>query len=372
MARGKGILMLGTSPQTMGGIAAVINVYRDAGLFERWPIEHVVTFRDGSALHKAAAASAALLVFIMRLVFSRPRLIHLHVSSRASFWRKSLFMSLARLARVPYLLHLHGSEFQVFFEKECGTLAQRAVRSQFHGAARVLVLSRSWAEWVKRACPRAAVTVLYNPVAFDAGAEPATVREGASVLFLGRLGRRKGSYDLVHAAALIAGEHPGLRLLMAGDGEADEVRALAARLGIESVVHLLGWIGPQQKAQLLATSAVFALPSYHEGLPMGVLEAMSAGMAIVSTPVGGIPEAIDDGVEGLLVSPGDVDALAVALRRLLASAALRRQLGHGARARVARQFATQAVLPELEAIYAQHVHRHRLNQSNERSPGQSR
>jgi len=350
-----GILMLATSMQTMGGISSVLVVYRDDGLFERWPLEHVVTHRDGGAVTKALTAGKAFVRVLTRLIFARPALIHLHVSSRASFWRKSVFMAMARAFGVPYLLHLHGSEFQVFYERECGPTAKSLVRSFFAHASHVIVLSSHWAEWVQGMCPSARIETVFNPVILPPREPEFAAREPQTLLFLGRLGERKGTYVLLQAVQSIAAEFPKLRVLLGGDGEVDKVRATAAELGIAGCVETLGWVGADQRRRLLSEASIYVLPSFHEGLPMSILEAMAAGMPIVSTVVGGIPEAVDDGVEGLIVAPGDPVALAAALRRLLGDAAERERMGHAARERVRREFATSAVLPRIEALYAERV-----------------
>lgn len=345
------ILMLGTSLDTMGGISAVLTVYRDDGLFVRWPIEHVVTHRDGGVVKKIQTAIGALFRVMRCLIQTKPDLMHLHVSSRASFWRKALFMTLAISFRVPYLLHLHGSEFQIFYDRECGERRRAVVRYFFRRAARVVVLSRQWGVWVRGMCPDAKVETIYNPVILPSHRTPFADREPASLLFLGRLGERKGTYDLLHAIQRLQPRFPGLKLLLGGDGEIERVRAMATELGIARSVELLGWVDAERKRELFSRSAVYVLPSYNEGLPMSVLEAMAAGMPIASTPVGGIPEAVSDGVEGLIAPAGDVDALAKNLGRLLADGQLRERMGAAARSRVERDFSSTGILPRVESIY---------------------
>lgn len=349
------ILMLGTSLDTMGGIAAVLTVYRDDGLFVRWPIEHVVTHRDGGAAEKFRTAVTALFRVMRRLVGAKPKLMHLHVSSRASFWRKSLFMGLAIAFRVPYLLHLHGSEFQIFYGRECGTLRRAVVRYFFRRAAWVIVLSEQWGNWVRGMCPDARIRTVYNPVILPARPTPFRERDPLTLLFLGRLGERKGTYDLLHAIQRLQHRFSEVKLLLGGDGDIEKVRALAAALGISRNVELLGWVGSERKRELLARCAVYVLPSYNEGLPMSVLEAMAAGLPIVSTTVGGIPEAVRDGVEGFIAAAGDLDALTANLRKLLDAEQLRERMGDAARARVEREFSSTGVLPRIETIYRSYL-----------------
>ncbi|MEL7227669.1 MAG: glycosyltransferase family 4 protein, partial [Cyanobacteria bacterium J06576_12] len=111
-------------------------------------------------------------------------------------------------------------------------------------------------------------------------------------------------------------------------------RALSAELGVAERVKFLGWINPAERNQLLQRANAFVLPSYNEGLPMAMLEAMAWALPTISTPVGGIPEFLDDGETGYLVEPGDVEKLAYSMERLIGDEGLRLRLGEQARVRV--------------------------------------
>jgi len=351
MRKEKKILMLGTDLATKGGIASVVQVYRDGGMFARYPITYLATHCDGGALAKLRKMCQAYLQFLPQLLGGRIALLHIHVASRASFWRKSVFFWLARLFRVPTILHLHGAEFAVFYGQESGPLRRWLIRAVFNQSSRIVVLSQSWKAWVQSLGTRAPVTAIYNPVILPAQTASWSARDPGRVLFLGRLGERKGSYDLLEALARLAPLHAGLRAALGGDGEVEQTAARAAELGIADRVQLLGWVRAEQKEAQLEQAGIYALPSYNEGLPMSVLEAMAAGMPVLATPVGGIPEAVTDGVEGLLVPPGDVAALAQGLGRLLADPALAQRMGTAARHKVEACFSSAAVLPQVERLY---------------------
>jgi glycosyltransferase involved in cell wall biosynthesis len=346
----KSIVMLGTAMETMGGIAAVVRVYQEAGLLQRFGVRYIATHCDGSRWRKLAVMLRAHALFAGLLLRGRVGLVHMHLASRASFWRKSGFFLLARLCRVPAILHLHGGGFARFYGEECGPLRQRFVRYVFRHSARVVVLSEGWRQWVQSMCGHPHVLCLYNPVLLP----PASAWEARSrgaVLSLGRLGRQKGSFDLLQAAARLAPRLGELELRLGGDGELEAVRAQAARMGIAGQVQVLGWVSGEGKRRQLALARLFALPSYFEGLPMSVLEAMAAGLPVLATAVGGIPEAVADGVEGFLVEPGDIDALAARLAQLLQDDALARRMGEAARRKVESTFCSDAVLPRVERLY---------------------
>jgi glycosyltransferase involved in cell wall biosynthesis len=349
-------LMVGTDVSTQGGISAVVRGYRGAGLFERFDSVYVATHRDGGAATKARTALAAWARTLVLLVRLPAPLVHIHLSSRASFWRKSVVCLMAMAAGRPYVLHMHGSEFMKFYDTECGPLRRRFVRFVFGRAASLLALSEQWRNDLLRISPSSSVEVLPNAVELPATGlrgtpDARTPKDAARLLFLGRLGERKGTFDLVRAFARIGGRYPRAVLTCAGDGAVEEVGALARELGLGERVMCPGWLSVEQARGALAGAQIFVLPSYAEGVPMALLEAMARGLAIVTTPVGGIPAVIESERDGLLVPPGDIEALADALSRLLADEELRARLGRAARERIAREFSLDASIERLAALY---------------------
>jgi glycosyltransferase involved in cell wall biosynthesis len=346
----KQIVMLGTRFDTMGGISSVVNVYREYGLFDRFPISYLATHRDGNAWQKVAILLQSYAIYFWWLLRGQVALVHAHTSSRASFWRKCLFLWPAILLGLPVILHLHGSEFAIFHDKECGPIRKALIRALFNRCTRVIVLSAAWREWVQGMCTNSQVIAIYNPVILTKPT-PWQDRIPGTILSLGRLGRRKGSYDLVSALAAFIKVPNETQLILGGDGELDQVMRHATQLGVGDSVRLLGWVKGSDKQHALDTAMIYILPSYNEGLPMSVLEAMARGLPIVSTPIGGIPEAITDGEEGFLVEPGDIGAITNSLRILLNDAALAQQMGNKARKKVETTFSAQAIVPKLEHVY---------------------
>ncbi|MBN8507445.1 MAG: glycosyltransferase family 4 protein [Burkholderiales bacterium] len=345
------VVMLCTAAR--GGMRAVVEGYRDDGVFAQHRVRWIVTHDEGSLPRRLRLAASAWLALLALLLRRRVALVHSHMAMRGSFWRKSLFNATARAFGVPVLAHLHGSEFRQFHAALSPRL-QRRVAKEFEACAGVLVLSEAWAAFVRGVAPRATVTVLPNYVRLpalpaDAGAAP---DGGVTGLFLGVIGKRKGVYDLLPALAQALRQVPGLRLLIGGNGEVERARARSAELGIDRRVEFLGWVSGGRKAELLSSAQFYVLPSHNEGLPMSLLEAMAHGLPVISTRVGGIPELVRDGIDGLLVEPGDVRALTDALVRVGSDDAWRAAAGRSGRERVAEAFSDQVVLPRLASAYA--------------------
>ncbi|HUO44257.1 MAG TPA: glycosyltransferase [Burkholderiales bacterium] len=343
------LVMLGTAFDTKGGVSSVVNVYRQHGLFERWPIIYLPTHCDGSKMLKFARAARTLARYVLLLISGRVAVVHIHTSSGVSFWRKSAFILLAFLAGRRTIIHLHGGEFADFYAK-LHPPGRRFIRFVFDRADCVIVLSSQWETWMSGISRNRHIVRLFNPVVVPPS-RGNSEHDPTHLLFLGRMSRDKGIYDLLEVIAELHPAHPRLHLSCAGDGEAQQVIARARELGIESAVEILGWVTGEAKRGLLASTGILVLPSYFEGLPMSVLEAMAAGIPAVTTPVGGIPDAVEDGVNGYLVNPGDRSALRKALAILLGDGLLRERMGSAARAKIAASFSSDVVVPRLEEIY---------------------
>lgn len=350
--RQRRVLMVGTDPAGRGGIAAVVKVLADAGLFERARVRYVASHGAGGAPAKLWRLAAAA-VTLLRLCWRRPApIVHVHAASRASFYRKSLLLLLARACGCPTVLHLHGGAFEQFAVHESSACQQWWIRYTLTHSSRVLALSAHWRDFLARYVPQARVAVLANAVVLpDLTAAPPA--QPGTILFLGRIEAAKGVFDLLDALALLAPARPALRLLVGGEGDSAALLAHAAAQGLAQRVQLLGWLDPGARAAALARAQCFCLPSHDEGLPMAMLEAMAAGKAVVATAVGGIPDVIDSGANGLLVPPRAPAALAAALARLLDDAPACQAMGAAARRTVAARFGAGQMVAALASLYQQ-------------------
>ena len=343
------IAMLGAAPETHGAIAATVAAYRAHDLFKRWPITYIATRGGDTLAHHIATAGKAAREFAALLAEHRRVAVHVHVSPGAGFWREAAFMGAAFAARCPVALQLHGTGYDA------------ASRWFLERAAIVCVPCEAMRAWVRRVARNAAVALLPPPVAL---AVPEVAEKANVVLFLGRLDEAKGIYDLLDAIAAVRSKVPDVRLVCAGDGDRVGVARYAERLEIAEAVKFIGRVGPSGKRALLEHAAVFALPSYDEALPISLLEAMSAGIPVVATKVGGIPEVVVDGASGLLVAPGDQANLQRSLARLLCDRSLAKRIGAAARETARVRAAPERALAALEDVYDALG----VNSSEERAP----
>jgi glycosyltransferase involved in cell wall biosynthesis len=347
----RSVLMVGTDLGGMGGVRSVVRGYLDGGLFQRYPCVYVASHRAGSTWVKITTALQAWLRVAVLLRRLDAPLVHVQTASRGSFWRKFVVCLLARAAGRPYIVHLHGGGFARFYQDESGSLGRRLIRSTLAHAALVIALSEEWRQQLLRICPTARIEVLHNAVVIPDIHGPRPQELEPTLLFLGHLLRDKGVYDLVRAFALIAPKFPRARLVLGGVGDIEAVRQLAAQLEIPRRVSCPGWLDAERKTAAFAGSLVFLLPSYAEGMPMALLEAMSWGLPVIATPVGGIPQVVEHEVSGLLIAPGDIEDCAAQIERLLTDPSLRERLGSAARERIATDFSLGDALDRLSAIY---------------------
>ena len=166
---------------------------------------------------------------------------------------------------------------------------------------------------------------------------------------MGRLEKRKGIYDIIEAAKYI--KNPDVIINLYGDGNPEEFQKLVMDNNLQEKVQIKGWISGDKKNEIFQASDVLILPSYSEGLPMSILEAMAVGLPIISTPVGGIPEAVEDGVNGFLIQPGDYKALAEKIDILANDKQLREQMGQNGYKIAKEKFDVDVVIKQLKEIY---------------------
>lgn len=344
------VVMLGPALSDQGGMASVVHVYLDAWDASRYDLRYIGTYNSNAAQWtKYLMALKALLRFAYLLLFWRPDIVHIHFSAGFSFYRKSLFALLCRFSRARLLLHSHAPNFDVFFEKR-SRRNQRFILSILRRADCLLVVSDQWRTRFEAYGLQVPIVTIYNPVARPAQLAR-TRRDKPLVLMLGRLGKRKGTYDILKAIPLVEASGVTADYWLGGDGEVEQVQQIVSANEWGQHVRLLGWVRDQAKHDALSQADLLLLPSYHEGLPVAVLEAMAYGLPVISTPVGGIPEAVDDGETGFLVPPGDVAALAEKIRLLLTDPELRARMSRMAQQRMMEKFEVTAIMQQLYALY---------------------
>ena len=259
----------------------------------------------------------------------------------------NLTLITAELAGLPFSLTLHGPT--VFFEPYRWALREKVARAAFvacisHYCRSQAMLFSDEADWPRLRIVHCGI----QPALYQAGGEAGG--EG-HVVFVGRLDPVKGVTLLLEAFAAVKARHPQARLTVAGDGPArSRLEARARDLGLE--VAFPGYLDEAQVADLLASAAMLVLPSFAEGLPVVLMEALASRIPVIATQVAGVSELVVDGVSGLIVPPGDVAGLARAMDRLLGDPDLRARMGEAGRARVEAEHDIQTEAAWLAELFA--------------------
>ncbi len=288
---------------------------------------------SGSALGSLAVLVQALGRLLQGRLRGEVAGVHVNMAERLSLFRKSVLVLWCRLLGLPVLLHLHAAQLHHFYAGLPAPL-QWLTRWIFSLPQAAVVLGQASHSFVTQTLcvPPARVSVLMNGVPEPTPPRRAPPGDGVRrILFVGNLSERKGVSDLLAALLMPGFDRQRTEVCFAGGGDLAAYRARVHSLGLDGWVHLAGWAEQSQVAELMARADVLVLPSYDEGLPLVILEALARGLAVVCTPVGEIPSVLHHGVHALFVQPGDVRGLAQTLQQVLGDAALRQRLGANGR-----------------------------------------
>jgi len=327
------VLMTGPRADALGGIAACARLL--ARHMAEDPRVASVKYVDlaprlrSDRIGKIRSATRGYIGFVIALS-KRPHVAHVHTSRGGDFWRNLPLVWMARICRTPVVLHIHPADAFAGFLGH-GPRPIRRLKLATVALARVLIVpSEIGRSALQSAGVSSHVVTIPNPIELsDYHAVPLPERR-PHLVYLGWLVPQKGIEDLLAVLPELSRRLPPLRVWMYGPYGAGAVREAAVTLGIAHIVHVGDWVQGAEKFDLLGRARVLALPSYSEGLPVVLLEAMASGTPCVATRVGGIPEVVEDTRTGYLVDPGDRAALVDRIERLFADDAAWEKLSEAA------------------------------------------
>jgi glycosyltransferase involved in cell wall biosynthesis len=362
MAKTINIASVGPSLCVKGGISRVIELI-SAHLPAHICLRLIATFNrytgdKGANRSERGSRVVQVMIYlvavvqILGLALGRRTVFHVHFAGRGSLLRKGMICVMLRCLRCQYAVHSHAADTNLF-SHWMPRPGRQLLLWGIGGAGRVIVLTQFWHDYYSSLLhlPPNRLLLLPNPADLPKSIPDRSRRKQLRVLFLGRIGVRKGAFDLIRAFAGLPREPRSFcHLTMAGDGDTEEVRALARELGCLDRVSIPGWVGKAEVERLLVESDVLVLPSYAEGMAMALVEAMSWGLSVVTTSVGGAAEFLEQGANCLLVTPGDVCGITAAISALARDSAFRLQLGHAARETISR-FSIDSYVCTLTGVY---------------------
>lgn len=280
-----------------GGVAQVMYTYSQ----EVYPMfQCVVNSANGGAFKKLWQAIHGLIKMAWKLALNKNlRIVHIHTASYNSFKRSSWFVRLAKAMGRKVVLHIHGGGFREYYNTN-----PRWILKILKKADCVLALTDSWRKFYSDDLQLPNVVTVPNIVSNPQIKE--VEHDGRlHLLFLGFIVEQKGIFDLIEVIKEHKAEWDGkLMLHVGGSHEVERLQSFIKDNGLENLIQYEGWVSGDKKIMLLNLMDAYILPSYIEGLPISILEALSYGKPVITTPVGGIPEVVDED-NGYLLTPGD-------------------------------------------------------------------
>ncbi len=351
------------------------NILACRDLLPGWELIHLDTQKPGGLAGKGALNLLNLwftlrnwLLLLRILLLKKPQLVHMPLAQNPlGFARDAAFLLSAKTLGFRVLLHAYGGDFQAFTRTQPQSM-RAAIRHILCRADRVAVVSENLASQFDGIFPPSRIIPIPNCISVTGRPASRPQNHSQTVLFLGKISVAKGAVDFVRAAALLLsrGSREQLRFRMVGDfleiernvtflkhpnGAREQIQRLLELPWCEQAISVIGPVENDAKWAEYASADIFVAPSYSEGTPLTVLEAMAAGLPIVASRVGGLPEILGPRQLTFLVAPGDVTALADRIHQLASDSNLRAELGEENREIVESNFGLPALARHLQLAY---------------------
>ncbi len=341
------VLMVGPDRSVHGGISALVNSYYECGLDKKVDLKYIGTMKEGSKLKKLVVAALAYLRFAFCI--QKYDIVHVNFSSDNSFRRKSLFIKYAHRHGKKIVIHQHGGDFKTFYGKELDDNGRKYVQEIFAMADAVLVLTSSWKDFFGEITDSDRITVLPNGVSTKSTKVYGIGRDIHKIIFLGRICKDKGIDELIEAVDAIHKENPEVTLYLGGIYEEREYEEKIR--GKSDFIKHLGWITGEEKDKYLSECGILVLPSYYEGFPVSILDGMVKGLVVIASAVGGIPDIITDGIDGLLIEPHSSQQLKEKIELVLNNKELAEKISASGCKKVNEKYSLEMITDQLVDIY---------------------
>lgn len=345
MISSKNILTVGPEYKNpKGGIAQVLYSYNK---FVYNDFNHV---RSGGGIHSYSKlyyfAKGLVLFSIKLLLGSSIKVVHIHTASNSDFKRNSFYARIARLFKKKVILHVHGGGFKDYYSKN-----KSFVKYQLDKADAIVALSEYWKQFFAEDLKCKNVFVVHNIIPTP-NCQPQKGKSIFNLLYLGHIYEKKGIFDLVDVIKKNREEYKGKLMLHIGGGlyEVDRLLNILKEDKLDDVIKFEGWVTGERKSELLNIADAYILPSYAEGVPISILEAMSYHLPIIATNVGGIPSVVGD-KNGILIEPGDKEQLKEAIDHFINYESQRHKMGEASYL-MSLEYQPQNVIKELKLLYS--------------------
>lgn len=331
-----------------GGIGAVLDVYSK----NIQPFKFVPTYVTKSFLRQITTYVSAIFSLIWWCITDREiKILHIHHASRGSFVRKSLMVLIGKLFGKKVILHIHGGGFHQYYKRS--RLMKPYIRLILQMSDAVVCLSQMWKNYYSTTFKLKRLAIINNVIDRAIITHDNGQNGSLKLLFLGHVNDKKGIFDLLDVLASNRDDFGNkVKFTIGGIGEVERLEKTISDKQVNEDVNFAGWVNGKKKAELLNKCDVYVLPSYFEGMPISILEAMSYGKPVISTTVGGIPEIVKPGFNGWLFQPGDRDALNSIIKEAMQNKHLLKEYGNNS-LKISKDYTPESVFQSLKDLYQQ-------------------
>ena len=354
------VLVLGPKRSAMSGVSTHVNLLMDSLLADDFELVHFQAGSEGrreGPIGRLLRLFASPFAFAAAIVFRRVSIVHINTAmNRRAYWRDLAYLFVAKALGARTVYQVHGGALPRRFFAGRPALT-RFLRWSLGLPDLLVVLARSELEAYREFLPGREVAMLPNAI----DCRPFSLLPVVScpaeaplqLVYIGRLAREKGLYEALQGVRLAHELGVDARLVIAGGGpEEARLKRYAHALGMSTRVTFVGPVFGADKVRLLEGAHAMLLPSYAEGLPYALLESMAAGVPVIATAVGAIPDVMTDGIHGLLVPVRDGKAIAEALAALAGDRERISWMSRACRRRVRAAFSIDRLAAEFAAHYA--------------------
>ena len=364
----KNVIVIGPNPDLFGGISQYVSGILSSSLKEKYNLIHceVGIGKEG----KPGLISALMRMFkqlysmYLILINKKIDLVHIHTASRRSFWRYFTFIFLLKIMDTKIVLHMHGAKFKEFYSGH-SFIGKYIICSIIEICDSMILLSKVWHSFFDKIVPSVVKDVIEptvemaqeNFVNLDKASKLRDNTNIVKVLYFGGLSERKGLKVIIEASRFLRNKNK-ISLIIAGAVQNSEISLVRDLINnskdLGDRFKIKYNVSKEEKTDLFLESHIYILPSYAEGLPATLIEAMSFQLPVITTPVGSIPEIINK-ENGILVKPGDSKGLADAIVNLSENPVLRKKMGSSNRFKAINNYNYLKMFKNIASVYQKQI-----------------
>lgn len=369
MVKKKTVLMIGIYPPVVGGITTHIQTILNSSIAKKYKIIEFSTNRPTLGVYRSkfeynAIFDLSILLLIKSFLvtfkniikspiylFSKKiDIVHIHTPDYLIFWENSMYLVISKIFNKKTIIHIHATSFPDFY-KNSNRVFKILIKKILNMSDKTIILSKNQISFYKSILDDKKIMVLNNTVDFNKYNKDVLKnhKDIVEVVFIGgKEAKRKGIEDIIKSIQVLKDKK--IKIIILGDVDKRYISICKSK-DIDKYVEFKGFVTELDKINILNKSDIYILPSYAEGLPISILEAMSAGLAVVSTFVGSIPDVIEIGENGYLINPGEYKKLAYFIKFLAENEEIRKKISRNNKEKIRNFYSIDVLEKKLNSLY---------------------